>query len=150
MTAKSAFDTTVNKVLQKNIEAVSEGVLDIAKFAIEATPVDNHEMIGSWSMVYNKSMPKPFAEGVSDYGGASALAEIESAIGNTGAMFGNRTYRIVNTAPYALTIEEGLYSPTESNKVTGGFSTQAPKGILRVNEQNFADMITTRIKEFNK
>ena len=48
-------------------------------------------------------------------------------------VFGN-TYELINTAPYANVIEYGGFTTKPETEMTiGGYSKQAPQGVVRVN-----------------
>ena len=63
---------------------------------------------------------------------------------------GSEDIYISNSHPAIMLLEFGGYEPTESDRVTGGFSKQAPAGIARVNAQMWTQNVTNSAKIVNR
>ena len=111
--AKGKVDDVVRKVLY-----------DVSTAIIMRTPVDTGRLRGNWQFGVD-SIPSGETGNVSP---PNFSAQI-------GAATAGHTYYIVNNLPYAAVIEYGQYpNPPKggSGKTSGGYSTQAPQGMVRI------------------
>ena len=117
--------------------------LEIGRRVIFKTPVDKGGARGGWQMTTDG----PATTNV-DRKGAEALTELTSkviAAGRLDVMF------LTNLMPYIRKLEFGGYpNPPKSSalspdfgsgKTIGGFSTQAPEGMVRVTLAEFAGIV---------
>ena len=72
------------------------------------------------------------------------MAQIETVAANAA---GNVFY-LTNNLPYIGKLEYGGYpNPSNGSKTVGGFSTQAPEGMVRVSIENFQQGLNKSISE---
>lgn len=123
--AKANMETVVRKTTYEAFASV------IAK-----SPVDSGRFRANWN-VSSQAIDTSTSEST-DAG--RAQGEINKALS---LPVGGVTY-IANSLPYARTLEYGLYpNPPKSGtgKTSGGFSIQAPQGMVRLTQAEFNDFI---------
>lgn len=101
---------------------------------VKASPVDTGRFRGNWFPTILIPSTQTSASGRSASQINQEIAQTISQSGN------NRIYFFTNNLPYAEVIEFGLY-PGDGPKTTGGFSTQAPQGVVRVTARRFATIL---------
>ena len=158
------FMANVTRLVEKmrgNTDFVVRKVLyDMSRQIIIRTPVDTGRLRGNWQFGTG-TIPTGQLE---DKDPASGLGgKTESAIWNAiaDAKAGTIHY-IVNNLPYARVIEYGMYpnppkgalvsyglkaTTTHADKVSGGYSTQAPAGMVRVTILEYKQFIEGAIAE---
>jgi hypothetical protein len=123
------IDVTVQSVVKKT-------ALDIYKGVTKRTPVDTGALRNSWMIGINHK-PEGVKKGTrkKGSGGKATRAEFnesEEMKNLNGIKLGSTVY-ITNNQPYAEVVEYGKYG--SGPKTTGGYSSQAPKGMVRVTMQ---------------
>lgn len=121
---------------KKNNETVMRSVsFKLFSAIIMASPVDTGRFRMNWQAA-GATPRKGVVAGV-DKTGASATASVQTFITNTPAW---QELTLANNLPYANVIEFGGY-PGSGPNTTGGFSKQAPQGVVRVNVVRFQQLI---------
>ena len=121
---------------KKNPETVIRAVsLKLFSAIIQASPVDT----GRFRMNWQAAGPTPRSGIVAgeDKTGSSATASVQTFITNSAAW---QEFTLTNNLPYANVIEFGGY-PGDGPNTSGGFSKQAPQGVVRVNITRFNTLL---------
>jgi hypothetical protein len=118
------------------------------------SPVDTGRFRANWVCTYNR-IAEGFTRDTTDKKGDRTVNTIENQINRFpvgGVMW------LSNSLPYAMTLEYGGYPnpPKMGSKkrgeagiavhVQGGYSMQAPQGMVRITAREFADAVQERIK----
>lgn len=112
----------------------------LSREVIEATPRDKGGAQGGWQA----SVDTP-AGGATER--QSAQAAVDEAASVTLGAFG-KVYYLVNKKPYIKKLEYGGYPEPGSDKtVAGGFSRQAPQGMVRLTIKNYRAALKRAIAE---
>lgn len=117
-------------------------MLEIGRRVILKTPVDKGGARGGWQMTTGAP-----ATGDVERLGGEALAELIQVVGQSkveDVMF------FSNLTPYIVKLEHGGYpDPPKkgTGKTTGGFSTQAPRGMMRITLAEFEGIVHVITKE---
>ncbi|EWC39548.1 hypothetical protein [Stutzerimonas stutzeri] len=144
-----SFADDMRRFTEKTITAGDKitrtATLDLFGGVIRATPVDTGRARGAWTTSVGAPADSPDRSdkvAVGQNGGA-AMAEVYE---KTPAGAGQVTF-LANNMPYIHDLELGGYSgPTE--KVTdGGFSRQAPAGMVRINMDRVQPMVDAAIRK---
>lgn len=134
-----SFALDVSKFVEKakkNPEKVMRQVsIKLFSAIIKASPVDT----GRFRMNWMASGGNP-ASGVTDATDKSGNIAIGNATGFVLKAADWREFTLTNNLPYANVIEYGGYPGGGPNTV-GGFSKQAPQGVVRVNVLRFQQLI---------
>ena len=122
---------------KKNPETVMRAVtLKLFSAIIKASPVDTGRFRMNWQV--SDSQPATGTIDGFDKTGANATGRV------TGFVTGNQAWNeftLTNNLSYAEVIEFGGYSGDGPNTV-GGFSRQAPQGVVRVNIARFNKLLS--------
>jgi len=111
---------------------------------VESSPVDEGRFRANWFAT--GQLPSTKITSSIDKSGSSTINAIESKITSIADW---STFTLSNNLPYAETIEFGGYN--DGPKTTGGFSKQAPKGVVRVNVMRFNGLLEVEaIKDLPK
>lgn len=124
---------------KKNNETVMRQVsLKLFSAIIKASPVDTGRFRNNW---FANTGPTPSVE-TTTYAGPQGTAAINRmskvVMGSKGMGWTELT--LTNNLPYANIIEYGGY-PGDGPNTIGGFSKQAPQGVVRVNVLRFQQLI---------
>lgn len=134
-----SFALDVSKFVEKtkrNNETVMRSVsLKLFSAIIKASPVDTGRFRMNWQAA--GATPRSGLVAGEDKTGASAIASAETFITNTQAW---EEFTLTNNLPYANVIEFGGYPGSGPNTV-GGYSKQAPQGVVRINVVRFQQLI---------
>lgn len=134
-----SFALDVSKFVEKtkkNPEIVMRQVsMKLFSAIILASPVDTGRFRMNWQAA--GATPRSGLVAGEDKTGAAAIASAETFITNTQAW---EEFTLTNNLPYANVIEYGGYPGSGPNTV-GGYSKQAPKGIVRVTIDRFQQLI---------
>lgn len=121
---------------KKNNETVMRQVsMKLFSDIIKSSPVDT----GRFRMNWQASGPVP-AEGTTvatDKGGGKAITEASNFVLKTPNWY---EFTLTNNLPYANVIEYGGY-PGDGPNTAGGYSRQAPQGVVRVNVVRFQQLL---------
>jgi len=136
MTFEESIQNFVKKA-NKNLEFVVRGVtIKLYSAIIMASPVDT----GRFRMNWQASVDNP-ASGIligEDPSGSRAINRITQFVQHSTKW---NEFRLTNNLPYAEVIEYGGYMPGNGPNTTGGYSKQAPQGVVRVNVARFQRLI---------
>lgn len=111
-------------------DALKKTVFDLDRGIVSRTPVDTGAARGNWQA--EKGVDKP-TEHVEAFKGSAGAAESKAMASVAGLNFSDPydIYWFSNFLPYIDVLEFGLY-PGDGPKTVGGFSKQAPAGMVRV------------------
>lgn len=102
---------------------------------IYESPVDTGRFRMNWQVA--GPVPKTGLVAGVDKTGAKAIASVHTYISNTPLW---QEFTLTNNLPYANVIEFGGYPGNGPNTI-GGFSRQAPQGVVRVNVVRFQQLL---------
>lgn len=125
----------VEKTKRNNETVMRQVSLKLFSAIIKASPVDT----GRFRMNWQASGPTP-AGGIKsgfDKTGGSAISNASNYVLKNSEW---QEFTLANNLPYANIIEYGGY-PGDGLNTTGGFSKQAPAGVVRVNVVRFQQLI---------
>ena len=120
-------------------QAVASAALQVFSATITRTPVDTGRLRGNWQIAIDR---RP--QGIVDRKANAAMTEAKAVI----QQFEEGSIWIVNNLPYAASIEFGLYG--DGPKTSGGFSRQAPRGMLRVSLTEFDSALRKAVRAANQ
>lgn len=124
------------KKAKKNPEVVVRQVnIKLYSQIIMASPVDTGRFRMNWQASY--LAPAMGVINENDPSGSKAIANATKFVMNSAKW---NDFRFTNNLPYAEAIEFGGYPGNGPNTV-GGFSTQAPQGVVRVTVKRFQRLI---------
>lgn len=134
-----SFALDVSKFVEKtkrNNETVMRSVaFKLFSAIIKASPVDTGRFRMNWQVA--GATPRGGLVAGEDKTGATAIASAQTYITNTQAW---EEFTLANNLPYANVIEFGGYPGSGPNTV-GGYSKQAPQGVVRINVVRFQQLI---------
>lgn len=125
----------LNTVVQKSTQQVFDAVL-------KKSPVDTGRFRANW----NVSKDAVNAATTDSTSQARGEAEVAKAL----TLEAGGVVYMANGLPYARALEYGLYpNPPKkpTGKTVGGFSKQAPAGMVRLTAQEFSDYVQRVIKK---
>lgn len=125
----------VEKTKRNNETVMRSVAFKLFSAIIKASPVDTGRFRMNWQAA--GATPRGGLVAGEDKTGASAIASAETYITNTQAW---EEFTLANNLPYANVIEFGGYPGSGPNTV-GGFSKQAPQGVVRINVVRFQQLI---------
>lgn len=121
---------------KKNPETVMRQTsIELFSAIILASPVDTGRFRMNWQAA--GASPETGTLTGEDKTGANAISKMSSIIIG---MTDWRELTLSNNLPYANVIEYGGY-PGEGPNTTGGYSKQAPQGVVRVNIKRFNTLL---------
>ena len=123
----AAFAKKANTSIDKTMRGVS---IKLFSAIIKSSPVDSGRFRANW--MASGSSPATGTNTNTDKSGASSTAAVVSYV--TGARMSSE-FTLSNNLPYAHKLEYGGYS--SGTNTSGGFSRQAPSGMVRVNADRF-------------
>ena len=123
----AAFAKKANTSIDKTMRGVS---IKLFSAIIKSSPVDSGRFRANW--MASGSSPATGTNTNTDKSGASSTAAVVSYV--TGARMSSE-FTLSNNLPYAHKLEYGGYS--SGPNTVGGFSRQAPSGMVRVNADRF-------------
>lgn len=134
------------KLTKQRIDVVvRKSALDLQKSAVSLSPVDKGQFRGNW-MVGMDAVDRQTVS-VTDLTGELSIARTDAALAKWEP---GQTIYLTNSMPQAYVIEFGLYGnpPGSANgdKTVGGFSKQAPAGMVRLTTQNFKDYVREAVE----
>jgi hypothetical protein len=135
---------------------VRASTLEVFKRVIMRSPVDTGRFRANWNASYNAL--DELTTGRKDPDGAATINRANRAV--LSYPIGGVMY-LSNSLPYAVVLEYGLYpnppirgsikrrdgetAPTVH--VTGGYSNQAPQGMVRLTAREFAEAVQRSLRE---
>lgn len=121
---------------KRNNETVMRAVsIKLFSAIIKASPVDSGRFRMNWQA--SGSSPAGGVLADTDKSGNKATNEMASFISSTPAW---QEVTLTNNLPYAAVIEFGGY-PGDGPETVGGYSRQAPQGVVRVNVTRFNKLL---------
>lgn len=148
------FDKLAERA-KKDIHTVIRLItLELFSRIIPRSPVDTGRFRANWNVGYGKIDETTSAN--VDVSGKAKLAEVRSAV--LSMPVGGIIY-LTNSLPYAMALEYGMYpdppkygsmkrGETEMTiHVTGGYSNQAPAGMVRITAREFSDAVNQALKQ---
>ena len=123
---------------------------DISKGLVERTPRDTGRLVGNWQFGQDSYPQNEVSVGGEGQGGAVANQTLQKLMQVSSTVHAGHIHYIVNNVPYAPVVEYGLYPNPPKNggtteggrsKTSGGYSTQAPKGMVRITAVEFRTYI---------
>jgi hypothetical protein len=122
---------------KKNNETVMRQVsLKLFSAIIKASPVDTGRFRMNWQAASGGNLAVGVKNGV-DPSGSKAVFQMTSVVARDPNWY---EFTLANNLPYANVIEYGGY-PGDGPNTVGGFSKQAPQGVVRVNVLRFQQLI---------
>lgn len=122
---------------KKNNETVMRQVsLKLFSAIIKASPVDTGRFRMNWQAASGGNTAVGVNNGV-DPSGSKAIFQMTSVVTRDPNWY---EFTLANNLPYANIIEYGGY-PGDGPNTIGGFSKQAPQGVVRVNVLRFQQLI---------
>jgi hypothetical protein len=135
----TSFEASIENFIRKakkNPELVVRQVtIKLYSQIILASPVDTGRFRMNWQASYGK--PKDGILIANDPTGARAISNVTEFVLNNPKW---DEFRLTNNLPYAEVLEFGGY-PGDGPNTVGGFSKQAPNGMVRVNVARFQRLI---------
>lgn len=129
--------------VQLDLETVArKSTLDVFKAVVLKSPVDTGRFRANWNV--SQGAPDTTVTDSTDKG--RAQAEVSKALT---LPVGGVTY-MSNSLPYAVVLEYGLYPnppKTPTGKTVGGYSTQAPQGMVRLSALEYNDYVQKAIRK---
>lgn len=130
------------KKAKENPEKLSRQVsIKLFSAVILATPVDTGRLRMNWQAAGDS----PASGNVSgtDTSGGVAIRNVISFVNNDPNW---KVFTLANNLPYAQKIEYGGY-PGDGPNTTGGYSKQAPAGMVRINVSRFQRLINDALRD---
>jgi len=128
----SKFVAKANKNVEKVVRSVS---IKLFSAIIKESPVKSGRFRANWQTTGTNPATGLIA-GTDPTGGAT-INSATTFITNAPTA---RQFTLTNNLPYAAVIEYGGY-PGDGPNTTGGYSKQAPQGVVRVNVMRFQSLI---------
>jgi hypothetical protein len=127
-----SFSSDIKKFAEKGKigynDAVNISLLNVSRSIIFMTPVDEGRARGNW---FASLSSYPTATSDSK---AVNMSQVQAVTENAAG----KVFYLTNNLPYIGKLEYGGYpNPSGGNKAINGFSTQAPKGMVRISIENF-------------
>lgn len=150
------FDVIAKRQKQSIQDVISGATLLLFGRVLERSPVDEGTFRANW----NPSYGTPDASTTNSVDASSAASDSKSKVSAAVLSYpvGGIVY-LCNSLPYALPLEYGLYPnpPKYGSKkrgedrvaihVQGGYSMQAPQGMVRITALEFHDAIMKSIQQ---
>jgi hypothetical protein len=127
-----SFSSDIKKFAEKGKigynDAVNISLLNVSRSIIFMTPVDEGRARGNW---FASLSSYPTATSDSK---AVNMSQVQAVTENAAG----KVFYLTNNLPYIGKLEYGGYpNPSGGNKAINGFSTHAPKGMVRISIENF-------------
>ena len=127
-----SFSSDIKKFAEKAKigynDAVNISLLNVSRSIVFMTPVDEGRARGNW---FASLSSYPTATSDSK---AVNMSQVQAVTENAAG----KVFYLTNNLPYIRKLEYGGYpNPSSGDKTINGFSTQAPKGMVRISIENF-------------
>jgi len=126
-------------VPEEHVRLMKKVALDLLSRVTEKTPVDTGRLRANWMTGIN-APDRTETESTSDDAMTRASDKLSSL------KFGETVY-LSNNLPYAAKVEHGGYPQPGGGKTVGGFSSQAPHGMLGVSVEEVKAFLQHEDKE---
>jgi hypothetical protein len=123
-----AFAKKANMSVEKTIKGTS---IKLFSAVIKSSPVDTGRFRANWTAA--GVQPSTVTSNMTDKSGSAATGAMVNYINSAK---GQTVFTLANNLPYAYKLEYGGY-PGDGPNTVGGFSKQAPAGMVRVNVARF-------------
>jgi hypothetical protein len=127
---KQDFAAMMKRAAGREDQLVRMSALGLGTAVVNRSPVDSGRFRGNWQ--YGAGQVNFDINSPEDKTGASSIGRI--AVGLQGWKRGETIY-ITESLPYSRKLEYGLYG--NGPKTTGGYSTQAVGGMVRISVMEF-------------
>lgn len=136
MSFSSDIEAFAKKTGQRKDQTALAFLFEINRLVIKRTPVDTGRARGGW--VASANSPSPVI-GDPDKSGERSISRANAAA----MMAIGGMYYLVNNVKYITILEFGGYPATgkEGGKTQGGFSRQAPKGMVRISIEELKEFV---------
>jgi hypothetical protein len=137
------FDKLAKKTKQDIETVVRAAAFQVFSNVIIRSPVDTGRFRANWNVSFG-AMDTSTSEKV-DKDITSNMERIKTALFQ---MPVGGVYWLANSLPYAQVLEYGLYpNPPKggADKTSGGYSRQAPQGMVRISAREFADSVNRAV-----
>lgn len=121
-------------------QAIRGTTIKLFSAFVDSSPVDEGRFRGNWFVTGKQPSTKVTFN--TDKNGTNTKNKIESSIAGIKDW---STFTATNNLPYSEVIEFGGYK--DGPNTTGGFSKQAPQGVVRVNIMRFNKLLTEEAKK---
>ena len=137
------FDKLAKKYEQDLTDVVRSACMMMSSQIILRTPVDTGRLRSNWLPALGS--PDKSTNDGSDTTGTVAISNAEEV---AMSMKAGETFYLTNSLPYANVVEYGLYPnpPKTGTKTVGGYSRQAPVGMVRVVVRDFKSTVEKAVK----
>ena len=123
-----AFARRANMSVEKTIKGTS---IKLFSAVIKSSPVDTGRFRANWTAA--GVQPSTVTTDMTDKSGSAAIGAMTNYINSAN---GQMVFTLANNLPYAYKLEYGGY-PGDGPNTVGGYSKQAPAGVVRVNVARF-------------
>lgn len=131
---KKSFASVLRRISDKRDMVVRKVIIQTGRAVIQRSPVDTGRFRGNWQ--FGISSINTDTSSSNDRGGTLAMGRI--AVGMNSWKTGQFVF-ITNSLPYARMLEYGGYP--DGPKTVGGYSRQAPAGMVRVTVNDFKQFL---------
>ena len=146
----SDLDVWAKKIGTRADNIINKVCFGMSEAVIEQTPVWRGEgkrggtARGNWQPTLNSA-----AQGVLDFQDEDGAATKQKAKEVSNGAAGNVFY-LTNNLPYIRVLEYGLYpqGAYKTERTKGGYSTQAPKGMVRIAVREFSRTVKEQVNKF--
>jgi hypothetical protein len=125
------FEVKTNRKLTQVGRKVA---LELFRRVIYKTPVDSGRARANWQVTIGAQ-----ASGTVEFDDTNGGATMSRATAASAGFKAGDTIYLTNNLPYIRKLEEGGYP--DGPKTVGGFSTQAPAGMVALTVQEFAQVV---------
>lgn len=154
ITNNDAFKVNFAKMLalagNKAELAAKRVAIKLLNGVVMKSPVDQGRFRGNWQVSFNSPASVIDRDDKLPFGSLPGAAVAEAAQTALSGFKVGQTILLTNSLPYARAIEYGQYGkpPGSANgtKTAGGYSSQAPGGVVRLTVQNYAQELENEIK----
>lgn len=117
-------------------------VLELCRRVIMKTPVDTGRARSSWTPALGSIPSRIPSENDTDKKGTTTVMKAKGVVD---AWDMQPAFFLVSNLPYIMTLEYGRYPnpPKAGSKTVGGFSKQAPQGMVRITLAEFQGIVAT-------
>lgn len=139
-----------DKALLNVNTVVQESTVNIATALVERTPIDTTALRANWQFTVGApGMEADYALQDLSPSGTDTSNALAAQIREIPA--GNVTY-VINNLSYMEKIEYGLYTNASggkrtSGKTVGGYSTQAPAGVIKITAMEWETFVTAAVNK---
>ena len=123
-----AFASRANMSVERTVKGTA---IKLFSAVIKSSPVDTGRFRANWTAA--GVQPSTVTTDMTDKSGSAATGAMVNYINSAK---GQTVFTMANNLPYAHVIEYGGY-PGDGPNTVGGFSKQAPQGVVRVNVARF-------------